>query len=56
MLLGASSVKQLEENLVCLKVVDLLTKEILEEIEKILDNRPETEFNWKAYKNFPPRR
>jgi len=34
MLLGASSIKQLEENLVCLKVVDLLTKEILEEIEK----------------------
>jgi len=56
MLLGASSIKQLEENLVCLKVVDLLTKEILEEIEKILKNRPETDINIKGMCMFAPRR
>jgi len=55
-ILGCSSVKQFEENIQCLKVVPKLTKEINEEIEKILDNRPPTEFNWKVFAPFAPRR
>jgi voltage-dependent potassium channel beta subunit len=39
-ILGATSVKQLEENLKALEFLDKITPEILAEIEKVLDNRP----------------
>ncbi|KAM0789274.1 hypothetical protein ACM66B_000115 [Microbotryomycetes sp. NB124-2] len=40
-LLGATKPHQLEENLKALDVVPKLTDEIMEEIEKILDNKPQ---------------
>jgi voltage-dependent potassium channel beta subunit len=40
-ILGATSVRQLEENLKSLEQVNRLTDEILERIEGVLDNRPE---------------
>lgn len=39
-ILGASKVSQLEENLKCLEVKSLLTNDVMEEIEVILDNKP----------------
>jgi aryl-alcohol dehydrogenase-like predicted oxidoreductase len=39
-ILGASKVHQLEENLQCLDAKALLTDSVMEEIEKILDNKP----------------
>ena len=38
---GASKLKHLEENLQAMDAVDLLTEDILDEIEMILDNHPE---------------
>jgi len=40
-LLGITKPKQLEENLDCLSVAEKITSKNLEEIENILDNRPE---------------
>ena len=40
---GASCVEHLEENLKAADVVELLTPEILERIETILDNKPQPE-------------
>ncbi|MCC5920842.1 MAG: aldo/keto reductase [Cyclobacteriaceae bacterium] len=40
-ILGASKLSQLEENLKATEFTDRLTSGIMEEIEKILDNRPE---------------
>ncbi len=45
---GASSVAQVTENMKALEVVPLLTVEILERIETILENRPEPEKNWRG--------
>jgi aryl-alcohol dehydrogenase-like predicted oxidoreductase len=45
-ILGASSVEQLKENLKALDVLDKLTPEVLEKIEKILDNKPAA---WETY-------
>ena len=55
-IMGASSVAQIEANLKALEVYKKLTPEILERIEKVLDNKPERKMNWKTWQNFPPRR
>jgi aryl-alcohol dehydrogenase-like predicted oxidoreductase len=39
-ILGASRVEQLEENLCAIDLVDRLTPEVLERIESVLDNKP----------------
>ncbi|HBF21448.1 MAG TPA: aldo/keto reductase, partial [Cryomorphaceae bacterium] len=39
-ILGASKVSQLEENLKAASVTDKLTEEVMEKIESILDNKP----------------
>lgn len=39
-LLGASKVEQLKENLHCLSAVPLLTEEVMQSIEAVLDNKP----------------
>lgn len=40
-IIGATSVKQIEENLSALAFVDKLTPEILQEVEAVLENKPE---------------
>jgi len=45
-LLGASKSEQLKENLGALEVLPKLTPEVMEEIEKILANKPEIDFNF----------
>ena len=40
-LLGITKPEQLEENIGCLSVIENLTSEHMENIEKILDNKPE---------------
>jgi aryl-alcohol dehydrogenase-like predicted oxidoreductase len=52
MLLGASSVAQLETNLSALEHAKLLTPEILARIETVLGNRPVAELD---YTTFTPR-
>ncbi len=47
-IMGASSVEQLQENLKALELAPQLTVEILENIETILENRPEPEQNWRG--------
>lgn len=40
-ILGASKTSQLEENMTALDILDLLSEEVLEKIELILENKPE---------------
>ncbi|TVQ64981.1 MAG: voltage-dependent potassium channel subunit beta [Balneolaceae bacterium] len=44
---GASSVKQVEQNMSALDVVDKLDDEVMMMIEKILDNKPDAEQDWR---------
>ncbi|KAI7373691.1 hypothetical protein KC336_g20351, partial [Hortaea werneckii] len=39
-ILGATKVAQIEDNCKAISVLDKLTPELMEEIEKILDNKP----------------
>ena len=39
-IIGATNVKQIEENLAAVPLVDKLTPEIMEEIEQVLGNKP----------------
>lgn len=55
-LLGATSLKQLDENYGALKVFSLLTPELSEKIELVLKNKPKQQFDWKFAKPFPDRR
>ncbi|MBU8871743.1 MAG: aldo/keto reductase [Gemmatimonadales bacterium] len=45
---GASRPEQVIENMKALEISDLLTEEVQEQIEKILENRPEGEKNWRG--------
>lgn len=45
-ILGASNVQQLKDNLECLSVVPKLTPEVLESIEAILKNKPAQEMTY----------
>ncbi|MCS6819755.1 MAG: aldo/keto reductase, partial [Chitinophagales bacterium] len=40
-ILGASKPEQLKENLECLRIVPLLSQDIMNEIENILQNKPQ---------------
>ncbi len=51
-LLGASKVSQLEENLKALEISKKLTPELMEKINKTLDNAPVGQFNFRAWKPF----
>lgn len=55
-MIGASKVSQIEENLKAVEVYKKLTPELLEKIEKILDNTPATSMNWKSWTPFQKRR
>jgi voltage-dependent potassium channel beta subunit len=45
---GASGSEQITENMAALKIAEQLTPDLQERIEKILDNRPEGEQNWRG--------
>ncbi|MCC7318754.1 MAG: aldo/keto reductase, partial [Bacteroidales bacterium] len=45
---GASTVSQLEENLKALQYVDLLTPAVMEKIEAILQNKPQSPKDWRV--------
>lgn len=45
---GASKPEQVKENMKVLDYVSLLTDDVMERIEEILDNKPEPEKDWKA--------
>ena len=45
-ILGASRLEQLQENLKALDKVELLTDEVVERIEGVLQNRPEPPVQW----------
>jgi len=44
---GASRLEQVQENMAAMEVAERLTPEVLERIEKIVDNRPEAESDWR---------
>ena len=48
-ILGASRLEQLEDNLKTLEIMHLLDQELLEEIEVITNNRPEPHIDWKQH-------
>lgn len=48
-ILGASRLEQIEDNLKALDVLPLLTEEVMNKIEEITDNRPEPHVNWKNH-------
>ena len=51
-LLGASRVSQIEENVKALEISKKITPELLEKINKTLDNAPAGQFNFRAWKPF----
>ena len=55
-ILGASRVSQLEENIKALEIYKKLDKDILLEIEKILNNVPKGEIDYRDWKELPTRR
>ena len=55
-ILGASRVSQLEENVKAVEIAKKLDKELLLEIEKILDNVPKGEIDYRDWKELPSRR
>lgn len=55
-LLGFSRLSQIDENLQALKVLDIWTQEIEDELEKILDNTPDPGMNCRTWKSNVPRR
>ena len=55
-ILGARDTDQLTDNLQALEVVAKITKEISEEIEAVLGNRPTQEMNYATYKPLKDRR
>ena len=55
-ILGASRVSQLEENVKALDVYKKLDKDLLIEIEKVLDNVPKGEIDYRDWKELPSRR
>jgi len=50
--MGAKTPEQLKENLKALEIVPKLTKEILDEIEKVMGNKPKGEIDY--FNNFAP--
>ena len=55
-IIGATKVSQIEENCKALEVIKKLDKDILIEIEKILDNAPKGEIDFRTWKELPSRR
>ena len=55
-ILGASRVSQLEENVKAVEIYKKLDKDLLIEIEKILDNVPKGEIDYRDWKELPSRR
>ena len=55
-ILGASRVSQLEENVKAVEIYKKLDKDLLLEIEKILDNVPKGEIDYRDWKELPSRR
>ena len=55
-ILGASKATQLIENLKAVEIYKRMTKEILFEIETILNNAPEREMDFRDWKMLPNRR
>lgn len=53
---GASKVSQIEDNIGALVVMEKLTPEVLARIEGFMNTRPETQFDWRNMRPFPPRR
>jgi aryl-alcohol dehydrogenase-like predicted oxidoreductase len=53
---GASRVSQVEDNLKAVEVMDRLTPEVLERIEGLLNNKPDTAFNFMKWSPEPARR
>ncbi|CAD8149266.1 unnamed protein product [Paramecium pentaurelia] len=53
---SASRVEQLEETFKSIQAIKLITPEIETRIETILQNKPETQLNFKVQKPFPTRR
>lgn len=53
---GASSVEQVQDNLKAMEVYKRLDKETLDKIERILENRPVRNFNYKKYQALQDRR
>ncbi len=46
-ILGASKTSQLKENLKAAEVLPMLTEDVIKQIEKIVDNKPEGEKDWR---------
>lgn len=55
-ILGATKPEQLEENFGAIDVCKKWNCDIELKIERILENMPEPPFNWRHWKNLPPRR
>jgi voltage-dependent potassium channel beta subunit len=55
-IIGATKASQVEENCKAVEVVKKLDKDILIEIEKILDNAPKGEIDFRTWKELPSRR
>ena len=48
-ILGASRLEQIEDNVKALDILEVLTDEVMEKIEEITNNRPEPHIDWKEH-------
>ena len=55
-LIGASKVEQVEENLKALDVMKKWTPEVEKKIEEVMQNKPETDLNFRYWTPLPSRR
>jgi len=55
-IIGSKKPQQLEENLKAVELAKNITPEVEEKIEKILNNRPVRDFDWRTRAPFKPRR
>jgi hypothetical protein len=53
---GASKVSQVESNIKALQIAEKWTEELEEKVNKILNNDPPQETNWKKFTPFGSRR
>lgn len=55
-LTGASSTKQIEDTVACLKLLPLITPDVIKEIDEVMGTKPDSRMNFRALGPHPSRR
>ena len=55
-LIASNTLKRIEDGIECIEIYKKIPKEVLKEIEEILDNKPQRDFDYDNFKFVPTRR